>query len=113
MIKLNIKKASSELLRAKLNKINHLENGDMKYYEIAKNFWGLAREVHNELDRRNRAAIYRVACREIDNKGENQFTAAARYADSVLNGSDYFSTDDSYEIGSFYTKSGGPVIVYF
>lgn len=114
MKKFNIKKATSEQLRTKLNKINHLENGDMKYYEIAQNFSGLAYEIDKELNRRNRAAIYRVACRVLKNRHfENQFAAAACYADAVLNGSDYFSTDDHHEIGSFYTKSGNPVIVDF
>ena len=114
MKKFNIKKASSDRLCGKLNKINHLENGDMKYYKIAQNFSGLACEIEKELDRRNRAAIYRVACRVLKNRHfGNQFTAAACYADAVINGSDYFSTDDSHEIDSFYTKSGNPVIVDF
>lgn len=114
MKKFNVKKATSDQLRAKLNKINHLENGDIKYYKIAQNFRGLAYEIGKELNRRNRAAIYRVACRVLKNRHfENQFAAAACYADAVLNGSDYFSTDDHHEIGSFYTKSGNPVIVDF
>lgn len=114
MKKFNVKKATSDQLRTKLNKINHLENGDVKYYEIAQNFSGLAYEIGKELNRRNRAAIYRVACRVLKKRHfENQFAAAACYADAVLNGSDYFSTDDYHEIGSFYTKSGNPVIVDF
>lgn len=114
MKKFNIKKATSDELRSKLNKINHLENGDMKYYEIAQNFSGLAYEINKELNRRNHAAIYEVACRVLKNRHfENQFAAAAHYADAVVNGSDYFSTDETHEIGSFYTKSGNPVVVYF
>lgn len=114
MKKFDIKKATSTELRSKINKINHLENGDMKYYEIAQNFIGLAYEINKELNRRNRAAIYKVACQVLKNRHfPNQFAAAAHYADAVINGSDYFSTDETHEIGSFYTKSGNPVVVYF
>ena len=102
MKKFDIKKATSSELRSKLNKINHLENGDMKYFEIAEKF------------NRSGAAIYKVACRVLKNRHfENQFAAAAHYADAVINGSDYFSSDDHHEIGSYYTKSGNPVIVDF
>lgn len=114
MKKFNIKKATSTELRSKLNKINHLENGDMKYFEIAEKLNDFANEIHRELDRRNRAAIYKEACRVLKNRNfPNQFAAAAHYADAVINGSDYFDTDDHHEIGSFYTKSGNPVVVYF
>lgn len=114
MKKFDIKKATSTELRAKLSKINHLENGDMKYFEIAEKFNGLANDINQELNRRNRAAIYKVACRVLKNRySENQFTAAARYADAVINGSDYFSSDDHYEIDGFDTKSGNPVVVIF
>ena len=114
MKKFDIKKATSTELRSKLNKINHLENGDMKYFEIAEKFNGLAHDIEQELNRRNRAAIYKVACRILKNRHfSNQFAAAAYYADAVINGSGYFSTDETHEIVSFYTKSGNPVVVYF
>lgn len=114
MKKFDIKKATSTELRSKINKINHLENGDMKYFEIAEKFNGLAYNINQELNRRNRAAIYKAACRVLKNRHfPNQFAAAAHYADAVVNGSDYFSTDETHEIGSFYTKSGNPVVVYF
>ena len=114
MKKFDIKKTTARELRFKLNKLNHLENGDMKYFEIAKKFNGLAHDIEQELNCRNRAAIYKTACRVLKNRHfANQFAAAAHYADAVINGSDYFSSDDHHEIGSFYTKSGNPVVVYF
>lgn len=86
----------------------------MKYFDIAQKFNDQAKAMHKELNRRNRAAIYLVACRVLKNRHfENQFAAAAHYADAVLNGCNYFSTDDYHEIGSFYTKSCSPVIVDF
>lgn len=114
MKKFNIKKATSAELRFKLNKINHLENGNIKYFEIAQKFNNLAYDISAELDRRNRAAIYKAACRVLKNRySENQFVTAARYADAVINGSDYFSSDENHEIGGFYTKSGHPEIIDF
>lgn len=110
----NLKKMSSDEIRVKLYKLNHLENGDVKFYEIAQKFNNWANEAHRELDRRNRATIFKVACWTLKNRHfQNQFAAAAHYADSVINSSDYFSTDTHHEISSFYTKSGSPVIVDF
>lgn len=111
----DIRKLTSEQLRAKINKFVHLQNGDGKYYEIAENnFAWYIRQVEIELDRRNRAAIYRAACRVLKNRySANQFTSAAHYADAVVNGDGYFSTDNQHEIGGYYTKSGNPYIVYF
>lgn len=103
----NLSKMSSEQLRDKLAKI-------VRVQERTDAFDNLMYDIDAELNRRNRAAIYKVACRVLKNRHfENQFAAAAHYADAVINGSDYFSSDDHHEIGSFYTKSGNPVIVDF
>lgn len=103
----NLSKMSSEQLRDKLAKI-------VRVQERTDAFDNLMYDIDVELNRRNRAAIYKVACRVLKNRHfSNQFAAAAHYADAVVNGSDYFSSDDHHEIGSFYTKSGNPVIVDF
>lgn len=103
----NLSKMSSEQLRNKIAKI-------IRVQERTDAFDNLMYDIEIELNRRNRAAIYKVACRVLKNRHfPNQFAAAAYYADAVINGSDYFSNDDQYEIGSFYTKSGNPVIVNF
>lgn len=103
----NLSKMSSEQLRDKLAKI-------VRVQERTDAFDNLMYDIDAELNRRNRAAIYKVACRVLKNRHfSNQFAAAAHYADAVVNGSDYFSSDYHHEIGSFYTKSGNPVIVDF
>ena len=102
----NIKKATSDQLRKKISKI-------IRVQDRTNAFDNFLYDIDVELNRRNRAAIYREACRVLKNRGRNQFAAAAIYADAVMNGSDYFSSDDHHEIGSFYTKSGNPVIVLF
>lgn len=103
----NLNKMSSEQLRDKLAKI-------VRVQERTDAFDNLMYDIDAELNRRNRAALYKVACRVLKNRHfSNQFAAAAHYADAVINGSDYFSSDDHHEIGSFYTKSGNPVIVDF
>lgn len=100
-------KISSEELRLKLKKA-------IKVQDRCNWFEGVQREIEIELNRRNRAAIYRVGCWALKNRHfPNQFAAAAHYADAVINGTDYFSTDDHHEIDSIYTKSGNPVIVWF
>lgn len=114
MKKFNIKKATSSALRSKLEKINRLENGDDKYFEIAEKFSGLAYDINKELNRRNRAAIFRAACQVLKNRySENQFSAAANYADAVINGCEYFSNDSHHEISRYDTKDGTPFIVDF
>lgn len=102
----NLKKLTSDELRAKLKKC----------YIVADRtnaFENLSREIADILNCRNYTAIYNAACDVLKNKGRNQFAASAEYAEAVINGSDYFSTDETHEIGSFYTKSGQPYIVYF
>ena len=100
----DIKKASSNILRVKLEKC-------FKVQERTTAFNGLMYDIDRELTRRAHAAIYKVACECLKNTWGNQFTSAARYADAVINGSSWFSTDTTHEIGSYYTKSGHPVIV--
>ena len=64
-----------------------------------------------EIDVRNRARIYRECCYSLRNRGRNQFASAKQYADAVINGSDYFTDSQSHEIGSYYSKTGCPIIV--
>ena len=69
-------------------------------------------KLEKEINQRNRRRIFKECCsvlklRHID----NQFKAAAIYADAALDDCDYFSTNQTYEIGSFYTKNGCPVLV--
>lgn len=98
---------TSKELRRKYAKILRVQNRT----DVFNN---LMYDISKELDRRNRAAIFKVSCRVLKNRyGINQFTAAAHYADTVLNGSDYFSDDEQHEIRGFYTKSGNPVVVFF
>lgn len=78
-----------------------------------ENFGDRYSEIASELNRRNRATIYKTACKVLKNRGINQFKAAHKYANSVLNGNEYFCTDDHHEIDGFYTKSGNPVVVWF
>lgn len=66
-----------------------------------------------EASKEHRKKIYQAACKVLKNQGENQFKVAKRYADAVVNGNDYFFTDDHHEIGGFYTKTGRPYVVYF
>lgn len=103
----NVNNLTSTELRTKLKKI-------IKVSERTDAFESLGDKIRRILNQRNRAAIYREACRVLKRRNSpNQFAAAAQYADAVINGSDYFETDDHHEIGSFYTKAGEPVIVDF
>ena len=115
MKKLNIKKAPREILVKKLEKIIHLQNGAEKYLDLGLHFDNLVGyDIREELNRRNRAAIFKEACWCIENDGWNQFYAAACYADSVLDNCNYFSDADHWEIGEFETKKGlGAVVVWF
>ena len=74
-------------------------------------FEGLYENLAREIDARNRARIYREACYSLKNRGRNQFAAASKYADAVIGGSDYFTDSQSHEIGSYYSKTGCPVLV--
>lgn len=72
--------------------------------------------IYREIQKRHRKAIFKKACKVLKLKGymKNQFEAAARYADCVINnraGRDYFETDSEWEIASIDTKMGSPVIV--
>lgn len=70
-------------------------------------------EISRELDKRNRAKIFRAAVNNCKNHGRNQFEFAASFADACISDRGYFCTNESYEIDGFYTKSGNPVVVYF
>lgn len=106
----NVKKLSDVEL-ATLYK--RLENVFLKKENIFyKKFEDLHDILKDEINRRNRAKIFKVACQVLRNKNfSNQFSAASYYADAVLNDCNYFETDTSHEIRSFYTKHGNPVLV--
>lgn len=108
MSKCSFSKFSTEQLRDKLEKCYKVQERTGKFYELET-------ALEYEINKRNRAEIFKVACRVLENRHfTNQFAAAAHYADAVIGGSDYFSTDSSHEIGSYYTKKGmGAVIVEF
>lgn len=73
-----------------------------------------ATEISGILMPRYRAAIYKAACEVLNNRGRNQFAAAAQFADAAINGSEIFASSTDYEIGSYYTKKGkGAYVVYF
>lgn len=80
-----------------------------------KIFYAKFEELHEklskEIDERNRGRIYREACYSLKNNGRNQFRVASQYANAVMNSCDYFSDQQSHEIGSFYTKTKCPVLV--
>lgn len=102
-----MKEYTTEQLRDKLLKC-------IKVQDRTNKFEKLQIALYRELDKRNRAAIFKVACKVLNNKSGNQFEAAARYADNIIGSFDYFSSDISHEIGSYYTKPGlGAVVVYF
>lgn len=70
-------------------------------------------DLRDEINRRNRALIFKETCRclKLRNWG-NQFTYAAHFADSCLDDADYFESNRTYEIGGYYTKSGNPHLVW-
>ena len=81
-----------------------------------KIFWAKFEDLHwelkKEIHRRNRALIYKEAVKHLRlGKYENQFRSASKYADAVMDDSNYFAENSTWEIGSFYTKSGNPVLV--
>lgn len=107
MKKMSFKKYTSEQLRAKLIKCYRVQERTGQFYELEA-------ALAYELAKRARARIFHAACICLKNKNfPNQFAAAAHYADAVINGSDFFVTDDHHEIGSFYTKGRIPCVVYF
>lgn len=110
-MKYEIKKIKSEELRRIYELILWAEDKKPSLY--TGKMESLRDSIYRELARRCYSAIYKTACQVIRNKGINQFIAAKRYTDSVINGCDWFATDTSHEIGSYYTKSNCPVIVEF
>ena len=85
------------------------------HYKLVKtNFEQIYNDVCKIQDVANRAEIFKTCVKVLKNKNfNNQFAAAAHFADAVINGSDYFSNLDSYEISGYYTKTGNPVVVAF
>lgn len=103
----NIKKADSDTLRKKYAKAIIASERRPIFYNLAMN-------IANELNRRNRAILYREACRVLKlRKFNNQFQAAAYFADACLDDPNYFCDMAYYEISGFYTKNGNPVCVFF
>ena len=71
----------------------------------------LQNEIYQELTARAHAAIYQACCWCLKNRGKNQFAAAKQFADATMDEDGFFPDDNSYEIGSFYTKHHAPVVV--
>lgn len=77
-----------------------------------KHFQKIYDDLKAEINRRNRAAIYKKCCFFLKNNNENQFSAAARYADAVINKDiNYWPGDSFYEISQFDSKTKTPIIV--
>ena len=77
-----------------------------------KKFQSIYDDLDQEINRRNRSKIYKECCKVLKLRNHtNQFTAAAMFADAAINDPDYFSENQTYEIGSYYTKRGCPVLV--
>lgn len=74
-------------------------------------FNNVAYDCGQELAKRAYKAIYQVCCRCLKNRGRNQFAAAKMFTDAVMNDSNFFAENKSYEIGGYYIKSGHPVVV--
>ncbi len=104
---MNLKKLSSEYLREKLKKAEKVADKTDKFYLFE-------RRARQELTRRARAKIFVAASSVLRLRStNNQFYAAAYYADAVVNGCDFFATDEQHEIGARDTKNGVSYIVYF
>lgn len=58
------------------------------------------------------AALYAACVRHLKNRGENQFIAAAYYADVAVS-KELTPDTDHYEIPSVDTKHGRPVVIDF
>lgn len=75
-------------------------------------FLNLEYALEREISKRQRAKIYKACVKVIKNYGSNQFFMAKMHTDSAMN--DYVcTTDDHYEISSYYTKNKIPVLVWF
>ena len=107
---LNVKKLSDVEL-ATLYK--RLDNVFLKKENIFyKKFEDLYDILKHEINRRNRILIYHEACKHLKiGKYDNQFKCASSYADAVLNDCNYFETDSDWEMSSFHTKNGSPILI--
>lgn len=84
----------------------------VKVEERTSKFLNLEYALEREISKRQRALIYKACVKVVKNYGQNQFFMAKLHTDSAMN--DYVcTTDDHYEIGSYYTKNKIPVVVYF
>jgi hypothetical protein len=80
--------------------------------ERTTKFSSLQYDLMVEINKRQRALIYKVCCKVLKNDGLNQFYSAKVFTDSVMN-KEIFASDDSFEISRFYTKNKAPFVVYF
>lgn len=88
----NFKGISSTALRKKLEKCITVQDRTGKFQDFEE-------EVRQELYKRYRTAIFKAACKCIKLNGyTNQFYAASRYADAVLNGSEIIVLNSTSEI---------------
>lgn len=99
-------KYSTQTLRDKYIKCLRVQDKTSKFYDLQE-------KLEKELNSRNRAAIFRTACKVVKNEGFNQFMIAKRYADCVLNDPNYFVDMTQWEISSFDCKNNHPTVVYF
>lgn len=109
----NIQKATFAQLRKKYLKVVNVNN-DLRHLD---QFSKLQHDIHNELEHRQRAAIFNYCthsgCLKLPDGWTNYFQFCAHFADSCMDDTSRFADDESYEIGSFYCKNHNPHVVQF
>lgn len=68
-------------------------------------------EIEKKEYQRRLWLIYKEACKCVKNTHGNQFLSASVFARKAIE--EVCLDDDHYEIGSYYTKKGAPVVVWF
>lgn len=99
------KKYSLKQLKSKYLKCLRVEERTTK-------FSSLQYDLMIEINKRQRALIYKACCKVLKNVGLNQFYSAKVFSDSAMD-KEIFASDDHYEIDKSFTKSKNPVVVYF
>lgn len=83
----------------------------VKVEERTSKFLNFQYALDREIEKRQRALIYKACVKVVKNYGQNQFFMAKMHTDSAMK--EVWASDDHYEIGSHYTKNKIPVVVYF
>lgn len=83
----------------------------VKVEERTSKFLNFQYALDREIEKRQRALIYKACVKVVKNYGQNQFFMAKLHTNSAMK--KVWASDDHYEIGSHYTKNKIPVVVYF